>query len=129
MLLQSLNIYLTHLISGRMWCGLKPVDTLFVSPHKQIGENNSIKLPSFFLVVNMSLPVHLTAKDAERYPEMMKLLTALSQHLNKDGVSVQMDADKQQVNDDHKGGRFFGGWGGKGMKGGGYLKLMKLLVA
>ena len=53
----------------------------------------------------MSLPVHLTAKDAERYPEMMKLLTALSQHVNKDGVSVQMEADKQQVNDDHKGGR------------------------
>ncbi|XP_072024848.1 HAUS augmin-like complex subunit 4 [Amphiura filiformis] len=47
--------------------------------------------------VNMSVPVHLTAKDTERYPEMVKLLTSLSQHVTEDGISTQVQAEKQQA--------------------------------
>lgn len=38
-----------------------------------------------YFSVNEKLPVALTASDVEQYPQLVKLLEEMSQHLNKDG--------------------------------------------
>ncbi|XP_022108746.1 HAUS augmin-like complex subunit 4 isoform X2 [Acanthaster planci] len=45
----------------------------------------------------MSLPVHLTASDSEQYPEMVKLLEALCQHITDTGVSRSVQKDLSQA--------------------------------
>ncbi|XP_071785681.1 HAUS augmin-like complex subunit 4 isoform X2 [Asterias amurensis] len=52
--------------------------------------------------VNMSLPVHLTARDSEQYPELVGLLGSLSQHITENGVSLPLQKDLSQAEESLK---------------------------
>ncbi len=47
--------------------------------------------------VNESLPVKVSAADIEENPQFIKLLTALSQHLTRDGMSHIAQQDLTEV--------------------------------
>ncbi|XP_038070091.1 HAUS augmin-like complex subunit 4 isoform X2 [Patiria miniata] len=50
----------------------------------------------------MSLPVHLTSRDSEQYPELVKLLNALSQHITENGTSCSVQKDLSQAEESLK---------------------------
>ena len=43
------------------------------------------------------LPVEVTDEDLQQNPEFSQLLSLLSQHINSDGTSSQLEKDLQQV--------------------------------
>lgn len=50
--------------------------------------------------LNEALPVQLTARDVHQNPEFVKLLSSLTQHLNNEGITVQVQKDYQQAQEE-----------------------------
>ena len=47
--------------------------------------------------LNSQLPVKLSGRDVDKYPELMKLLTSLSSHLSSNGATVMMETERKEA--------------------------------
>lgn len=49
--------------------------------------------------MNSALPIDITAAQVQHYPELVKLLTELSQSITPEGISVQVKQELEQVSE------------------------------
>lgn len=49
--------------------------------------------------MNSALPIDVTAAQVQQYPELVKLLTELSQRITPEGISFQVKQELEQVSE------------------------------